>query len=338
MITARLQNSLIAACLLACGSAVANAQDYRWAEQMFVDSKGKQVTKFDFGVVARGADVRHRFLVKNRYKQTIHISNVRTTCGCSAASPSKNTLASGETVYIEVTMDTRRFSRRKDSNLIVTFDRPSFAEVRIPITAYIRTDVVLTPGAANFGAVDKGQKSVRTIDIAYAGRPDWKIRDVKVGSKFLGKKLEETRRANGQVNYKLTLTLDDSAPVGNLREQVVLVTDDANSPYVPLLVEARVEADVTVTVSPLGTMRAGNKKTFNVVVRGKKPFAIAKIECKEADDRYKVRLSKRVSRVHVLPISFVPPSKPGAFSEEFTITVAGRPEPVTFQVTGRIAN
>eukprot|EP00913_Durusdinium_trenchii_P010912 g10241.t1 len=213
---------------------------------MFVDAKGKQITKFDFGVVARGADVRHRFLVRNKYKQTIHISNVRTTCGCSAASPSKTTLASGETVYIEVTMDTRRFSRRKDSNLIVTFDRPAYAEVRIPITSYIRTDVVLTPGAANFGAVEKGKSAARSIDIAYAGRNDWTIRDVKVGSKYLSKKLEQTRRANGQVNYRLTLQLDASAPVGKLREQIVLVTDDANSPYVPILVEARVEADAVL--------------------------------------------------------------------------------------------
>lgn len=332
----RIFRLLFALTILAGGATVANAQN--WAAQMFVHAKtGKQITKHDFGVVARGADVRHRFPIKNKYKQEIHISNVRTTCGCSAATPSKTTLASGETIYVEVTMNTRRFSRRKDSNLIVTFDRPSYAEVRIPITAYIRTDVVLTPGAANFGAVDHGAGSKRSIDIAYAGRADWKIRDVKIGSKFLAKEIVETRRAGGQVNYRLTLTLDPKAPVGSIREQIVLVTDDANSPFIPILVQARVEADVTVTVSPLGTMTAGSKKTFNVVVRGKKAFAIDKIESKNAGDRFKIRLSKRTSRVHVLPISFTPPNTPGAFKEEFTITIAGRPQPVTFQVTGRIA-
>ena len=126
--------------LLAAGFLpTAQAQELTWAEKMF------EKRSHDFGVVARGADVRYRLKITNIYKETVHISNVRTTCGCTAAAPSKSTLASRESAFIEVTMDTRRFKRRKDSNVIVTFDQPLYAEVRIPITAYIRTDVVLTP-------------------------------------------------------------------------------------------------------------------------------------------------------------------------------------------------
>ena len=73
-------------------------------------------------------------------------------------------------------MNTERFVRRKDSNLIVTFDRPYYARVTIPITAYIRTDVVLSPGSATFGAVEQGKSAKRDIAISYAGRADWKIK------------------------------------------------------------------------------------------------------------------------------------------------------------------
>ena len=318
--------------LAALSFAVTNAQgqDARWAQKMF------RVSKHDFGTVARGAEVRHRFRVYNLYKQTIHISNVRTTCGCTAASPSKTTLASGETAYIEVTMDTRRFVRRKDSNLIITFDQPVFAEVRIPITVYIRTDVVFTPGSVNFGPVEHGKAAVRQVEIAYAGRGDWKISKLKINNKHLQGKLVETLRSGGRVNYKLVLTLKPTAPAGTIREHVVLVTNDANSPYVPILVQARVESDVTVSVASLGTMTPGQKKTFNVVLRGRKAFVITKIEGKNADDLFKIRLSKRSRKVHVLPISFLPPNKPGVFSDEFTVTIAGRKEPLTFKVSGRI--
>jgi hypothetical protein len=315
-----------------CGSATsANAQATNWAHKMF------RVKTHDFGVVARGADVRHRFRVKNVYKETINIASVKTTCGCSAAKPSKKSLVSGEEIYIEVTMDTRRFSRRKDSNLIVIFDNPFYAEVRIPITAYIRTDMVLTPGSVNFGAVDKGLSSDRKIEITYAGRADWKISGVKVNNKYLSGKIVEKSRAGGQVTYELQVSIKPNAPAGTLRDQVVLVTNDANSPFVPVLVQARVENDVTVTVSSLGTLAAGKKKTFNVVIRGKKEFAIEKIESKNGSDLYKVRLSTKSKKVHVLPISFVPPAKAGPFSDEFTVTVAGRKEPVTFKISGRIA-
>src|SRR5215831_4005382 len=95
----------------------ANAQNSDWAEKMF------EKTNHDFGVVARGADARYRLKLTNKYQQTVHIASVTTTCGCTAAKPSKDTLASLESAYIEVTMDTRKFSHQKDSSLTVVIDQ-----------------------------------------------------------------------------------------------------------------------------------------------------------------------------------------------------------------------
>ncbi|MGH7201220.1 MAG: DUF1573 domain-containing protein, partial [Planctomycetaceae bacterium] len=227
---------VLTVCLLGpWGPASAQAQSTRWAEEMFE----KDIV--DFGVIARGSDAVLRLKLTNKYKETVHISGVRTTCGCSAATPSDTTLDSRETAYIEVTMDTRRHTRLKTSNLVVTFDAPYPAEVRIPIKAYIRTDVVFTPGGVDFGVVDHGQPATRTIDVAYAGRADWTIKDVQTHNEYLEAAVKETRRENGRVNYALTVTVAASAPVGVLRQQITLVTDDQSSPHVPLLVEGRVE-------------------------------------------------------------------------------------------------
>ena len=49
------------------------------------------------------------------------------------------------------------------------------------------------------------------------------------------------------MNYEVHFRLAEDTPVGLLRQQVQLITDDRNAPRVPLLVEARVEADLTVT-------------------------------------------------------------------------------------------
>ena len=318
--------------LLYCGSLSAQEESLSWAEKMF------EKRTHDFGVVARGAEVRYRFKLTNLYKETIHISDVRTTCGCTAAKPTKRTLRSREEAYIEATMDTQRFSHRKDSNLIVTFDAPTYAEVHIPVTVYIRTDVVLSPGAANFGAVDRGKETVRKISVAYAGRDDWAIRDVRATNKNLAVKVVQTNRGEGRVNYDLLVSLKSSAPVGSLRDQIILVTNDKNSPHVPVLVQARVEGDVTITPSPisLGTLSPGQKKTVNIVVRGKKPFAIEEIDCASPVKTFKVRLSKKIRPVHVLPITITAPQQPGKYNEVFSVRIAGRPEPVTFKAFGRI--
>ena len=101
------------------------------------------------------------------------------------------------------------------------------------------------------------------------------------------------------------------------------------------------EADVTITVaSSLGTIEVGKSKTFNVVLRGKKPFVIEKVECVSNKDAFKFKLSKSKTtrKVHVIPITFTAPEKVGVFSEEFTVTITGRPEPVTFKTKATITN
>ena len=326
---------LVLSLALILGCAInAQAEELSWAQKMF------EKQKHDFGVVARGADARYRLKVTNLYKKTVHISNVRTTCGCSAAIPSKTTLASLDSAYIEISMNTVRFTRRKDSNVIVTFDQPQYREVRIPVTAYIRTDVVLSPGSAKFGPTDRGKDAKCKIEIAYAGRDDWKILEVKTDSRHIDAKVMEKSRGGGRVYYELNVTLKGTASVGPLREQIFLITNDVirRGRQVPVLVEARVESDVTVTpdVISLGTLFPKVDKKFNVVIRGKGPIAIVKIECDSDREAFKVRLPKSARSVHVIPMTFTSPNEPGDFSEEFSVTIAGRPEPVTFKAYGKI--
>jgi Protein of unknown function (DUF1573) len=308
----------------------AQAQSDDWARKMF------NSLKHDFGTIARGSDAQYRFQIKNIYKQTVHISDVRTTCGCSAASPTKRTLKTFETAEVVVTMNTQRFTHRKDSNVIVTFDQPLYAQIRIPLSAYIRTDVVVSPGSVNFGAVEQGKSPQKSVAISYAGRSDWKIDNLKIDSKYLTGSIKQTRRNGGQIGYLLAVNLKSGAPVGVLREQVVLVTNDANSPFVPVMVLARVESEFTITTAPLGSVQPGKDKTFNVVIRGRRPFRIEKLSCEHAPDCFKAKLSDKTRTVHVVPVTFTPPKKAGAFRETLAFTIAGRTEPVVFQVSGRI--
>ncbi len=311
----------------------AAAQQRSWAHKMFAEEK------HDFGVVARGAEVVHRVRVKNLYEEEVHISNVKTACGCTAAEASKTTLKTGEEATIRIEMDTKRFTRKKESSVIVTFDRPRFAEVRIPVSVYIRTDVVITPGSANFGDVAVGEPHVAKVDVAYAGRDDWRIKGVKTLNDHLEAKVVETKREAGTVNYEVHFRLKETAPVGAVRQLVQIQTDDENAPQVPLLVEARVEPDFTVTppVIAMGRVTPGQVVRKSVVLRGKQPFRIEKIECETDLEAFATKLPDRNAPVQVLPLTFTAPDRPGDFVEEFTVTIPGRDEPVTFKAYGTIA-
>lgn len=305
-----------------------------WAEKMFSERS------HDFGSVARGADVRHKIQVKNLYEQTIKITNVSTTCGCTAAKPDRDSLKTGEVAQIEVTMNTVKFMRDKHSNVDVTltFDGQTYKTVRIPIKAYIRPDVVVEPGRVDFTAVEVGQGAEKRVTIEYAGRDDWKITGVKTANPLVTANVEERSRGNGRVSYELIVQLSPTAPTGTFHDQVVLSTDDERSPQVEVAVEGAVVADIVVspTTLELGTLTPGVPKTMSVVIRGRKAFVVEKMECKSERDCYKVRLGPDSRTVHVLPVTIVPPSEPGEINETFYLSIQGREAPVEFSAHGNI--
>jgi hypothetical protein len=60
----------------------------------------------------------------------------------------------------------------------------------------------------------------------------------------------------------------------------MLKTNDPASPVVPMLVEANIQASLTIVPSTvaLGSLKMGEKVSRRVVVRGAKPFKILAIE------------------------------------------------------------
>ncbi len=328
--------------LLTVTSPLLSAAEPTWAEKMF-DSQAH-----DFGVVARAAKVTHRFKITNLYQQVVHIARVRSTCGCSVARPSKTTLATGEVAFFDVTMDTVRFRELKSSVLTVVFDRPLYAEVHIPVKAYIRQDVVLAPGSADFQAVPEGEAASRTLQLAYAGRAGWTIKQVEIDSTHLTARVEETQRGKAspgatfdQVAYDIVIGLKPTAPAGVFRGTIVLVTDDKKTPRIPVLVEARVEADFTISpttagVVALGTLVPGRSRRISIVVKGREDFQIEKIEADSNSGAFRTKLSKSKRRVHVIPLTVTASKGVTELRESFTLTIAGNEKPVTFSVYGRV--
>src|SRR5690606_15385077 len=103
--------ALLGFCAVLGASKPVPAQELDWAQKMFGE------LSYDFGNVASGSDARHQIEVKNIYKEQVRILHVGTTCGCTAAQPSKEILETGETAYIEVVMNTVKFKRQKNSNV-----------------------------------------------------------------------------------------------------------------------------------------------------------------------------------------------------------------------------
>jgi hypothetical protein len=246
-----------------------------WANKLFKDR-----TTHDFGTVARGAQLYHRFPITNIYAVPLDVTNVRVSCGCVTAVPSKKTLKPRETAYIDVSMDGRRFSGAKSVTVFVTVGPQFISTAELKVTANSRTDVVFNPGEVNLGAVTPGQAAAKTVDIEYAGTLDWKVLEVVDRDQPFTAELKEWYRRPGQVGYRVTVTLKPNTPPGRLRRDLLVKTNDPGMPVIPLLVEADVQAALSVSPSPLplGTMQLGDALNRRVVVKGQKPFVVTGID------------------------------------------------------------
>src|SRR3954469_22805169 len=104
--------ALLLSGFLACP---ALAQQGAWANKLFSNE-----TVHDFGVVPRGAQLKHSFKITNIYKEPLEITNVRVSCNCLTAVPSAKVLQPNETATLDLTMDGRQFSGPKSIRIYVT--------------------------------------------------------------------------------------------------------------------------------------------------------------------------------------------------------------------------
>ncbi len=273
----------------------------QWARKMF-----KQ-TSHDFGSVARGAKVEYDFVLSNIYVEDVHISSVRTSCGCTAARIEKPLLKTYQQGAIVASFNTRAFTGRKGATITVTFDKPRYAQTQLHVSGHIRTDVVLQPGSVQLGNVDQGSPTTQKIAVTYSGRQGWSIVEVKSANPHISATAVRRSRGGGRVVYDLTVHLDESMPTGYVRDHLMLITNDRYGKQIPVLVEGRVLSAVTVSPASLflGVVHSGQKVTKQLVVRGKQPFRIVSVTCDDESFQFRTPASDEPKRLHLIPVTFV---------------------------------
>lgn len=271
-----------------------------WAQKMFA------TTHHDFGTVSRNAKTEYSFVFENCYEEDVHIAGVRSSCGCTTPVVTKSTLKSWEKGEILAKFNTRTFLGTKSAMITVIIDRPYYAEVQLTVGGTIRSDITVDPGEVQFGETDMGIGKTVDLQIAYTGAKDWKIVDVRGNSDALEVRLDKPTRQAGYVAYKMHVRLKPSAPIGEMNEELIIVTNDLNETdsQFRLPIFARVIPPVTVMPEKivLGDLKKGQSQQQRLVVKAKKPFGISKIDCE--DKRFEFSIPEGEKPVHVLQFTF----------------------------------
>jgi len=296
-----------------------------WADCLF-DEQSR-----DFGVVPRGPTLTHPFRVTNRTKETVHISSVRVSCGCTSAHALRTTLAPGEETAILAQMDTRRFFSSKVVTIYVQFDQPEFDEVRLLLQADSRDDLTVLPDSLAFGQIMKGASATASVTVSILGNDQWRIEKASCESNYIQLACTEAHRSVGEVSYQVSARIRPDTPVGKWFTDVWLSTNDPSMPRlrVPLTVEIENPAPPRPALAKetpkkngqptvaLGLVKVGAQAERKIILRGPRPFRITEIT--GTDHQIRVRDGKEESRMaHVLTIT-VRPEAPGQLNHTIHI-------------------
>ncbi|HET6881348.1 MAG TPA: DUF1573 domain-containing protein [Pirellulales bacterium] len=306
-----MQRNVIVFLVLISAASSAHAQE--WARKMF------ETTSHDFGAVARGAKSEFRFKLANIYVEDVHISDVRSSCGCTTPTKGPELLKTYDEGFILATFNTKNHLGQKSATLTVTFDKPFPAEVQLQVSGFIRSDVELEPGGVQFGTVGAGEPAEQTLKITARTDRNWQITAIRSSSEFVEAEAVETGRQIGDVTYDLKVRLLPGAPTGYVKERLVVVANDSKSTEFPIEVEGRVQAALSATSHLfMHTVKPAGKKRMPLVVQGKQPFRITSIECD--DECFTWECPKTSERRHIVNVTFEAPDEPGKHSAKLRIT------------------
>jgi hypothetical protein len=126
--------------------------------------------------------------------------------------------------------------------------------------------------------------------------------------------------ASGRVAYDLLVRLKNSASAGYFNQQLVLVTNDERDPRIPLHVSGRVVPGVSVAPETLllGNVPLGEKVSKKVIVRGKAPFKILKVE--SDGEGFQFNMDDASSDRHIVEIVFDAKRAAGDIKQAIHIT------------------
>jgi hypothetical protein len=303
-----------------------------WASEMFPEKL------HDFGKVPSNSNTQYVFEFTNKYRETIRVASVRSTCGCTIPTVLDATVESRKKGRILAVFNTKSFTGPKSATITVVIDKPYYAEVQLVVAGEILADVNVSPAEVAFGQVTAGQTPTRDVRVTFLNRPNLRVKDVRSLFSDLSVRMTEPVVAGNRVDYNLSVTLKDTAKPGEIGERLTLVTNDPGYQTVTIGVTGAVRPMIEVKPAAVHFegVASGGEATDRLLLRAAKEFSIKNVEC--ADPRFSFEVPGDAKKVHFLKLTFrADGQKLGEFKVPVTIkTDLGEAAVATCMLTGSV--
>jgi hypothetical protein len=211
---------------------------------------------FDFGRVRCGEVVSHTFTFTNTGDQSLELTDVRPSCGCTTAGMYDRTIAPGKTGNIPIQFSSANSTGLIGKTVIVLCNDPLQTNIILQIKGTVWKPVEVTPAVASFRITSDSQTNeTRRIQIVSNLAEPLELSQPECTNKAFQTALHVVRPGK---EYELEVSFHSSPHPESINAPVSLKTTSTNLPLITIpafaLVQAAVivaPAEVTVPAGPL---------------------------------------------------------------------------------------
>ncbi|MFO1044302.1 MAG: DUF1573 domain-containing protein [Planctomycetaceae bacterium] len=196
-----------------------------------------EVQSHDFGSVIPGEVLRHDFPFKNVGPEILRISDISTSCGCTAADLPQRVYEPGESGKITVTFRLPPHPDPVAHSVTLISNDPLSPEKRLIVTADPEWPVAATPEAIHFPPTPEGSVLERRLEVFTPSGRSFDVMDIKATSKNI--QVHERERVDRRRLYDIEVKLDRP---GIFQEWIEIHTDAAGRELIRIPIDGTVGA------------------------------------------------------------------------------------------------
>ncbi|SDZ85170.1 P pilus assembly protein, chaperone PapD [Desulfuromusa kysingii] len=192
----------------------------------------------DFGEIKQGGEVAHTFRFRNAGDEILNISNLHSSCGCTAALLTTRKLAPGAIGELQLIFNSQGF--RGEVQKMVTFETndPKHPAITFNLRGKVKAELFLQPERINWGLVKKGATLQTEVEIVNRSKQSITLQQPQITSDQIYAELSARIIAPGE---QVRLTVSAKFPDGKKRlaGYVVINSDFTTLPQLKIPVSAR---------------------------------------------------------------------------------------------------
>ncbi len=241
---------------------------------------------FDFGTIEPDQTVEHTFSIRNAGTGTLDIEGFRTSCGCVTVELSSLEIEPGDAADLVAKLDPQHFGGTLPNirTYLYTND-PDQHLIWLTVSAEITPEFVVEPQEIDFGTIEKGKSSSRTVRFKQTWREPVKITGLETSSNSIAAFYSEVTTSPegesvpGGAEYEVEVRLKPDAAGGPLNAHVDIHTNIKRLPFARVPVRAFVTGGIYATPELLFFVARRPTESLGAIdIYGDAPFGLAEIE------------------------------------------------------------